>query len=231
MFRERISRVVELGSNELVKGERIWKPKRITDTVAKAVLARGNWPGVSSLNAVIEAPAFLPSGEVLQKPGYDKESRLHYNPTTEFKPVADKPTKTDAQKSLDRIEDVVCDFPFKNEAHRSVFVAAILTCFSRQAFEGSTPLFFIDGNNKGVGKTLLADTLALIISGRPIAKASYPSGDEEMTKQLVSIARAGLPMFLMDNVPNNRGFGYASLDSAITSGRLQGRTLGKIRNA
>ena len=44
------------------------------------------------------------------------------------------------------LSDVVCDFPFKSDAHRSAWIASLLTPLARYAFTGPAPLFLMDAN-------------------------------------------------------------------------------------
>jgi len=189
--------------------------------------SRPSWPGIHPLDAIIQAPCMLKDGSVLQEPGFNATHGLMYKPNQTFLPVAEAPTLQDAQNAVRELHEVVADFPFVTDNHRSVWLAALLTLFARHSYRAPTPMFFFDGNKSGVGKSLLIDAIGYITLGRCVAKMTYPPNDEEMDKRLTPIIRNSTPIQLLDNVPNDKEFGFPSLDAAITSGTWNARILGK----
>jgi hypothetical protein len=110
---------------------------------------------------------------------------------------------------------VVCDFPFASEVYRAAWLAATLTPLARFAYEGPTPWFIFDGNTLGVGKGLLADTIAQIVAGRDFARASYAQDNDEMGKIIVSLALAGERLVLLDNLSGP--VGKPNLNAVLTA--------------
>jgi hypothetical protein len=196
--------------------------------LVNAVHLAGRWPGVRELDAVVTHPVFLPDGTVLAAPGYDPGTRLLVAvPPGLAVPVPDNPTPATARAAVGRLLDVVADFPFDTPAHRSAWVAALLTPLAWFAFDGPAPLFLIDGNVRGVGKGLLADVIALTLTGRRFPVTSYTGDREEMRKKVTSLAVEGERLVLLDNLAG--AVGHDVLDMALTADRWKDRLLGTNR--
>src|SRR5207247_1626873 len=108
-----------------------------------------------------------PDGTVLQEPGYDSRTGLFYEPVGPRIFVPTSPTLEDALEARDVLLEVVADFPFAKPAHRAAWLALLLTPLARHVFSGPTPSFLIDANVRASGKSLLADVVSWIVSGRP----------------------------------------------------------------
>ena len=134
-----------------------------------AIAARAHWPGIRYLEGVISSPILRPDGTVLQTPGYDVVTGLFYQPVGEVFPVRESPSREDAQGACDLLLEVIVDFPFAKPVHRSAWMAFLLTPLARHAFHGPSPLFLMDSNIRGSGKSLLGDAASLIVTGREIA--------------------------------------------------------------
>ena len=106
----------------------------------------------------------------------------------------------------------------------------MLTPLARYAFSGPSPLYLIDANVRGSGKTLLTDATSIIIVGRAMARMTLPRDDDETRKRITAIAVAGEPLILLDNLPAG-GFGSPSLDAALTATSWFDRILGQTTMA
>ena len=146
--------------------EKKWVKCMPPDAVTRGVLDLGRWTGVRNLVGVVEAPAFRPDGSILSQPGYDARTGYVYTPSDQFPTVAERPTIEDATKARAELEEVFCDFPFDSPASRAVPLAALLTLLARPAIAGCTPGFVKTANTRGSGKTLTADVVSLIATGR-----------------------------------------------------------------
>lgn len=189
------------------------------------VAARRMWRELPYLEAVVETPILRPDGTVLDEPGYDRATGILFEPGADFGRVPVRPTHDDARRALDALLEVVVDFPFVSGEYRSAYLSGLLTPFARYAFRGPVPLHLIDANTRGTGKSLLADTVSLVVAGREMPRTAYPKDDAEMEKRITSIAIAGEAMMLIDNVVGE--LGSPSLDAALTSTTWNGRVLGK----
>ena len=195
-----------------------------------AVLARGVWAApIRNLVAVVDHPILRPDGTVLSAPGFDTDTELFVAPgNAEITLPARRLTITDATAAVSVLTDAVRDFPFLEPAHRSAWIAALLTPLCRFAFSGPSPLFLIDANAPGVGKGLLCDLISLIVTGIKFAVASYSHNNEEMEKCITAAAIAGDRLIMLDNITGL--FGNAAMDKALTGTIWRGRLLGESRN-
>jgi len=200
--------------------ERIHPP----DWVVKAIDARGQWHGIRRLEQVVEVPILRVDGTVLQEAGYDPLTGILFQPKAEFPQVAERPSRADAERARDALLEIVEDFPFSTAAHKAAWLAALLTPLARYGFHGPAPLFLIDANVRGSGKSLLADVVSEINAGREMSRMSQPKDDDECRKRITAVAVAGETLMLLDNL--DRMLGNASLDAALTATSWTDRILG-----
>lgn len=205
-------------------GDGKWVDAHPADWAVRGVEARGAWPGVRQLEAVIEAPTLRPDGTVLEEAGYDAATALLLLPSMTFPPVPKSPTREDAAAAVAQLLEVVVDFPLASPEHKAAWLSAVLTPLARFAFSGPTPLNLFDANVRSAGKSLLVDVTAEIVAGRPAARTSATDDDAEMRKRITSIAIAGDPIVLIDNVLG--ALGTPSLDAALTATNWSDRLLG-----
>jgi hypothetical protein len=196
-----------------------------TQWLVAAVDARGEWPGICHLTGISEVPVLRADGTLWQTPGYDPQTGVLYEPSDAFPDIADDVNADDADAAMNELMEVVCDFRFESDDHRSAWLAGLLTPLARFAFDGPTPLFLIDANVRGAGKGLLAQTIGQILLGREMPVSSYAHDPEEMRKKITAIAIAGDRMIHLDNLEGN--FGNDTLDRALTATRWKDRILGK----
>lgn len=221
MLRERITAACRFQSRNrdghLVNAR---PPKWLIDAIAQ----RGEY-GLPVLAGIVRCPTLRPDGTVLQSLGYDSVTGLIYLPDGEFPAVPDQPTARDAQKAAAELLDVVGDFPFASEVYRASWLAMVLTLVGRAAIDGPCPLFAIDANTRGSGKSLSADVASVIAFGAAVARKSWTPDDDETRKLITSVALEATPAVLLDNVA--RKIGNASLDAALTATTWTDRILGR----
>jgi hypothetical protein len=198
--------------------------------IVAAVNARMAWPSVRQLEGVIEAPTVRMDGSVIDTPGWDEDTGLLYQPNTEFPPVPALPTQEDAKAAAKELLQLVYDFPFIDESHRSAWLAGLLTVMARAIIDGPVPFFVINSNMRGVGKSYLVHLIAILASGRLAACQPYPKDDEEMRKVLLSLAVCADSLVLFDNIETGTRIGLPSLDAALSSRNIRGRLLGSNEN-
>jgi hypothetical protein len=200
-----------------------WTSIHPTAWAITEIAARGEWPMLRKLKAIVSAPTLRADGTVLDKTGYDEKSGLYYTPSIDFPPAKDAPTQADAAAALQRLIDVVKDFAWQSEASKSAWLAALLTPIARHAYEGPTPLMVIESSTRGSGKTLLADVISVIIAGAPFAKKTY-TDDAELEKKLDAVAVSGEPITLFDNI---RSLSGSPLDMVATATERTVRIFGQ----
>lgn len=193
--------------------------------VADHVLARMKWP-LRYLDAVVEAPTLRTDGSILSAPGWDEQSALLYAPVpgARWPAVPDSPSADDVQRAVAALTDPVAEFPFVADSDRAAFVAAVLTIVARHCIDGPVPLFPVRAPTPGTGKTLLAEVIGLIGTGRLPAAMTLPYDGDELRKRITAIAIGGTPLVLIDNASG--ALGSDVLAAALTSGEWEDRVLG-----
>jgi hypothetical protein len=158
-------------------------------SLASHLLSRaGEWPW-RRLLALVNAPAFLPDGSVLQTPGYHEASGLLYDPLgMEFAPIPDEPTRDDAIAALAEYHPIYekGDFvPTDAEAergaawHQTAAFASILQAhlsgLARPALPTS-PGLIITAPYAGSAKSKFAECIAVGNTGRGQAAITFACG-------------------------------------------------------
>lgn len=192
--------------------------------IARIIQSRKCYPGVPTIEGILHAPAFLADGSVLATRGYDRRTGLFLAGRANFPAVQESPTKSDAEVARDELLEVVCDFPFASESHRSAWLALALTPAARFGFDGPVPLGCFDANVRGSGKSKLADSIGMIHLGADLPRTAYPESDEELRKTITATLLAGERMMLLDNVA--RMLGGPALDALLTATGWNERILG-----
>jgi primase-polymerase (primpol)-like protein len=134
------------------KGEVRAVPAHPPTWCVAAVAARGQWPGIRHLEAVVEAPTLRRDGTLLSKPGWDERTGVFYAPNANFEPVHESLTREQAVEASRQLLDLVEDFPFAGEAHKGAWLASLLTPAARFAIDGPCPCFVFDASTPGSGK-------------------------------------------------------------------------------
>lgn len=197
--------------------------------VVTGVMESRHWPSLSILAGVVTAPAMREDGTFFTSPGYDDASGYVFEGLPV--PVPDAPTQDDARAALARVASVIGDFPFADESGAYVVIAAALTLFARAAIT-STPCFIFEASTRGSGKTMLADVVSILATGRAAERVSWPGAHEAETEKLLcSAALEGRQMIVFDNVATL--FGGPAVDKVLTAvDRVSFRILGasEMRN-
>ena len=167
----------------------------------------------------------LRDGTILGANGYDPRSQLLVSVPAGLKlTVPDRPTPADVAAAVAALDDVIQNFPFERPEHRAAWFAGLLTPLAWFAFDGPAPLLLIDGNTRGCGKGLLADVIALVLTGRRFPVMSYTLDKEELRKKITSLAMEGERLVLLDNLAG--AVGNDVLDMALTADRWKDPVLG-----
>lgn len=201
--------------------------KHPSSWAVRALMARGAWPEIRRLEGVVESPILRPDGTILDRPGYDPETGLIFEPSADFLPVPVHPSRREVSEALDLLAEAVCDFPFASPAHRAAWLAGPTTALARPALTGPVPLNLYDGNVPAAGKSLLADLTGMIVLGRRLPRWSPAETEAEQRKRITSIALAGDSLVLIDNV--GKELGSAALDAALTATTWSDLLLGQQR--
>jgi putative DNA primase/helicase len=138
--------------------------------------------------------------------------------------VPETPTQRDAEAAREALLEVVQDFPFAGPEHRSAWLAGLLTLFARPAIAGCVPMIAIDATTAGTGKSRMADTIAVLATGRAAPRTVYSREEEEFRKRVTSQCIEGETIMLLDNV--QCVLKSATLEAFITSETWQDIRLG-----
>lgn len=172
-------------------------PRRVAD----AFLARGNWPHLNQLAGFIEAPTITPDGRVIELPGYDEETGLFaaFEQNVRSTSPKPKPSCADAQKAKQVLMELVENFPEVGEEDTSAMLAGIITSLVRRILPAA-PMMAITAPTPGTGKTLIAETFAIISAGRRASVLSLGHDDSEAEKRMGGVLMAGDSCILLDNI-------------------------------
>ena len=199
--------------------------------VVKDLASLPAWVGIPPIVAVAECPVFTPAGLVATS-GFHAAARIWYQPALglDVPPVSDNPNAAELAVAKNvLLTDLLGDFPFKDEASRAHALAALLLPFVRPLIDGPTPLHLLDAPVEGTGKTLLANVIGIVSTGRPPEAMAEGTCDEEWRKRLTALLCEGPTFILLDNI--NRVLDSGALAAALTSDVWKDRLLGFSKTA
>ena len=199
------------------------------DVIVKDILSIGRWP-FPPLDTIIEFPVFRPDGTLIETPGYDPVTRLAYVPLPSLKvpAIPSEPTEEDVVNAMALIDEAIGEFPYEDDASKANAIGLLLTPLIRQSINGQVPLALIDATRPGTGKSLLAETVAMIATGRKAAMMTAPYDDDEWRKRIASTLAEGSTIITIDNIKGK--LQAPSLDAALTSSIVKERILGQSKN-
>lgn len=172
-------------------------PRRVAD----AYLARGNWPELRPLAGFIEEPTITLDGRLIHEPGHDSDTGLFQACAAipGWSPPPAKPSNTEAKAALNVLLGLVRDFPFVYEEDVVATLAGIITGLLRRVLPAA-PLLAVTAPTPGTGKTLIAETFAIIATGRRASVLSLGHDDAEAEKRLAGVLLAGDAVIALDNI-------------------------------
>jgi hypothetical protein len=186
-------------------------------------------PGARVIRHLAFTPFMMPSGTVFEGPGDEPSTGTLLAPNPIRLRLPDFPTGVDpkiaAQACYARIVAHFDEVPFSAEEHRAAMVALLLTLVSRPLLgDAPTPMFLVNANTSGAGKTRLLKSAVICATGMSPHMGPLPLKEEELQKVVFAEARHGPDCIVFDNVAST--LGGPAIESAITSGALNGRLLG-----
>jgi putative DNA primase/helicase len=197
------------------------------ERIAKTLIARKEW-SLPVLSGIIQAPTLRLDGSILEVPGYDEETGLFFNPGhTMFPKIEEYPTLSQAEQALHLLMNLLKDFPFEDESSRSVAISAILTALIRKSIR-TAPLHGFTAPKMSSGKSLLADIVGLVATGKSNSFISQAENEAEEAKRLLAVLLEGDSIVCYDNI--ERPFGSAALCTVLTEVEYKDRILGESKN-
>jgi hypothetical protein len=187
-------------------------PARIAETVD---VERGNWL-VKPLQNIVNCPTLRPDFSIIQEKGYDVQTGIYYDPgDVEYPKIPEKPTRNQARAAWKVLRKLLKDFPFEEEWHRSVAIAAILTSLVRHLLD-KAPAFGIKSPVASSGKSTLADAISFIATGAEAEAITWTGDEHEDRKVLSSALLEGASVICLDNVEEHLPIGGAAFCSLLT---------------
>lgn len=194
----------------------------------KLIVAAPDTWGVPPAFQIAEAPYLLPSGRIVTEQGYDPETLIVLHSSVALQPnLPENPTKENALEALTFVEGLFEEFPFVDEASKSVALSLVLTTLTRNLMDVA-PLHAITAPAPGTGKSELAAIATRIAQGRELPAMAAGANEEELAKRIDSAMLAGYPIIALDNV--NGVLRGDALCQAVTAPNYQCRRLGKSEN-
>lgn len=178
------------------------------------------------LESLVEAPFLRRDGTLCDTTGYDPATRMFYAPAAGLTvpEIPEVVTSHDVEHALDFIDSAIGDFPFADKASKANCIAALMTAVVRSTIEGPTPLAIIDAPQAGTGKSLLAEVVGIVATGRSTENFSAPKDGEEWRKKITTALVAGSSLVVVDNV--NGRLDSDALCIALTSRTIADRIFG-----
>lgn len=193
------------------------------DDLVTGFLDMGEWPTCPSLDGIVNAPTFSRDGTLQTGGGYSPSTRLFNAGSVKLGDTT--PTDDNISKAKTLIaDDLLGDFPFKDDASKAHATAYTLLPFVRQLIPGQTPVTLVDSPAAGTGKTKLLVSCAYPALGSEVGLMNECEKEEEWVKTLTSTFLSGASHLVIDNV--NNGLSSGKLAAAITAGVWNERILG-----
>jgi hypothetical protein len=181
-----------------------------------------------NLDAVVTSPIFTPTGKLLSEDGYDPELGVYVSlGGATIREVPSSPTSEDVEWAKDLlINHLLQGFPLVGSASLAHALAIGFLPFVRFMINGPTPLHLISAPTAGTGKSLLAEAMAIISTGRSPEVLAECSGEDEFRKHATAkLNRNAAAFILLDNA--SKKFAGAVLASIITATVWSDRRLGQ----
>jgi hypothetical protein len=196
-------------------------PPKIAATYLERV---GAWR-LRMLTGFTVCPTLRPDGSILDRPGWDESTGILYAPSgIDYPPIPVGPTKDDARAALDKLKSLIREFPFVDDASRSVSLSGMLTSAVRRSLP-SAPLHAFDAPVAGAGKSKLADLCSMLASGHEAPVITQGANEEELEKRLAAILLAGDATINIDNCEEPLGGSF--ICQCLTQPIVKARILGK----
>lgn len=174
----------------------------LPDTVANMLLASSGYKLLPDLNGVLSAPTMSPDGRLINRAGYDHQSKLLLL-TLEVEPWPEIAalSPSELETTFEQLWRPFRDFPFENASSRSAMVAAVFTAVCRPTLP-TAPAIGFDAPTAGSGKTKLAECLSILACGNSEVTPAV-SDEDELRKKITSTLMAAKQVLLLDNVEGN----------------------------
>ena len=170
-------------------------PREVVEQIGSMI---GEWR-FPPLTGVIGTQTMRADGSLLLAEGYDPTTGLYLLCPPRMAAIADRPTQRDAEAALSLLNELLFDFPFVDNASRSVGISMLMTPVLRGALAPAVPMHVVTAPTPGTGKSYLLDLASVIAVGERCAAMSVAPKEEETEKRLIGAALNGHPIIALDN--------------------------------
>lgn len=195
-----------------------------TDRVCLALDGAEEYRHLPVLNGITHQPYLREDGSLATVSGYDTATGMYGAFKTEDFSVPEHPTETEARAALEKLCDLIDEFPFKSEYDRSATICAFLTASIRPSLP-LAPMFHVKAPQISSGKSYLCRTVGVFSSPQTGTPTTFPHNDEECQKVLLAEFMRGSAVIEFDNL-TDKLVAHKSLCTALTSEYTSGRVLG-----
>ncbi len=179
----------------------------------------------SPLAGITELPILRPDGSIHATPGYDPVTEQVYIPgNLEIPPIPERPGQEDVTSALALLNYWLAGFPFENPASKATALAVAITIVIRSIINGEVPLTLLDAPKQGSGKTILAQAIGMVGTGRRVSPNAPTNDEAEWEKLILTWLQMSPAIILIDNVMHR--LESSALSTVLTSPSHQGRELG-----
>ena len=195
-------------------------------SIGSDIINHQNFDNIPYLIQILNHPIVTKDWQIINEPGYHKESQLYLEPS---KLVTIQ--NMSIEKAYDILAEWLSDFPFKDYSDICNALALLITMLIRPALpEGELPpLFIITANSQGAGKSTLAQILSAVIIGEAAGSTQLPTNEEEIRKAIGAELILGTEVVVLDNITEQVMVASSSLASAISEPTIRFRILGKSK--
>lgn len=183
---------------------------------------------IPMIERYVKHPTYDPEFQLLQ-PGFHPESGTMVHGDC-IEPIVFEPSDGPAKSVPSIIREMLVDFPFASPIDRVNAIGFLLTAILAHLFTSAgRAIGLFDGNQPGVGKTLFAQVLGVILDGSSPAITEFSSSNDELSKRILSTIRShNQSVILIDNARAGSGvINSTSLESTAASETLSLRILGE----
>jgi DNA polymerase-1 len=173
---------------------------------------------VQQIDILASYPIYTPDG-ALAKPGWNP-GNVYYD-----EPESLRGLKPDPSRARDILEDLIVDFPFRDEASRQNFYGLLLTPIVRPMLRGHTPMHLVGASLPRTGKSLLTEqVLGGLLYGRATPARQLVGDEGEVEKRILAMLLCGETIINLDNLKEY--LDSPSLAMLLTAETFGGRVLG-----
>lgn len=201
-----------------------WKPIDPPSRYCSLLSERLEWAHLPVLKGLARQPYLRPDGSVCRGAGYDKVTGI-YSAFHECDfPLKDSPSRSDAERALAELNDLISECAFAGEEDRAAALAALITAAIRPSLD-LAPMFHVRAPQSGTGKSFLCEIIGTLASADRGSPASFPSSKDDCERLLLAQLSASPAVIEFDNLVGDIQ-AYPKLCAALTSEQLTGRILG-----